>query len=924
MGPEWRTKYIVAATVPTSASCGERGRPLATEGSPCQSCGLEIYLAHATRKVNSCRCAPKKPLLNVEESLLNAPCSLLRLNDCPENIRSFPALEWTWRYQECHVHFGTSCSHSTSSNMEAVKAEFASAGVERLSHGALCELLQRICGGGLNLKAIIYAFLEEQKAQGSNIEVASFIQWLSVYPDSSIRLSGETQVVTLPEADDETADRVVKRLAHRSMTLRNLLNFMRRLPQAMPQYDPRRTRTVDVVWSVIVPETQERGCAYADLFNGDGRLPDKMVSHNWGNLFLHLVAAVFADALGIRDFWEMSALLQAPGGLDLLEAKLQDGGHLESTRWLCIFCVNQHISICNKSWGGLDSVTGIPYRECACTLPKVHTGSGCEMNKFDDMISLFKRENPGYMHVAAADEQLGLLSRIWVIAELAEVFQQSLPCRFLLYKTDLTQVESRTTHLDVRAAKASRPEDVDMILAKIEDKDHFNQVTKAAILSMSFNAAVYGMLEHCEFKLNFVSMNPRSRSAVLRQRAELSRVKEVMAEAKNPADVLDAWASLPEGSTKEGVAAVYEEVMKKAAREDQAWLFRAAALEGEVVKSEEALKLSVEMMWLFRSIGFGQGPVEVSGPATAEIMVRQRSPYLSACVVSGPERSSLLKMVEEAHGHMLKLETDRNFSMCCEPMTGRCGAFSSALLLLWFVDSTLEEPSLTLHAGLRDEVQRYEGEWAEASSLSAFLCERMCSKVGVLNECNRASYSQKAVGGLLALWLGVRNLEDREVQQALDQLVPTLQKVGAKLPDLPCCLLHPSAMGPWALRRFLGPSLSCEDVQAVIDSEAAEAMSTIQCWSDHQSRLAPALLFYDANLSPSNGVDCTVRPGRSMHQARSTCERHSLDIDLSALPSFDDIKAFIEGIDRHRSDDFCADQLLLAQGFVCPVNIQQL
>ena len=40
------------------------------------------------------------------------------------------------------------------------------------------------------------------------------------------------------------------------------------------------------------------------------RLPDKMVSHNWGNRFSHLIAAIFADATGKTSFRNMLAWLR--------------------------------------------------------------------------------------------------------------------------------------------------------------------------------------------------------------------------------------------------------------------------------------------------------------------------------------------------------------------------------------------------------------------------------------------------------------------------------------------------------------------------------------------------------------------------------------------------------------------------------------
>ena len=50
--------------------------------------------------------------------------------------------------------------------------------------------------------------------------------------------------------------------------------------------------------------------SYASMVNkGVRMLPSKMVTHNWGNLFDHLVAAVLADALNEPSYAMVSKLL---------------------------------------------------------------------------------------------------------------------------------------------------------------------------------------------------------------------------------------------------------------------------------------------------------------------------------------------------------------------------------------------------------------------------------------------------------------------------------------------------------------------------------------------------------------------------------------------------------------------------------------
>ena len=55
------------------------------------------------------------------------------------------------------------------------------------------------------------------------------------------------------------------------------------------------------------------------------RLPDKMVSHNWGNLFSHLIAALFADAAGHTGFRQVLEWMRL-GDAGLLRNAGREGG----------------------------------------------------------------------------------------------------------------------------------------------------------------------------------------------------------------------------------------------------------------------------------------------------------------------------------------------------------------------------------------------------------------------------------------------------------------------------------------------------------------------------------------------------------------------------------------------------------------------
>ena len=71
------------------------------------------------------------------------------------------------------------------------------------------------------------------------------------------------------------------------------------------------------------------GLSYAEQMTGGKRiLPHRMFSHNWRNLFAHLMAAVFSEFLQIRDYCEVVAHLR-PDRIDLLEAMCTDAGVMD-------------------------------------------------------------------------------------------------------------------------------------------------------------------------------------------------------------------------------------------------------------------------------------------------------------------------------------------------------------------------------------------------------------------------------------------------------------------------------------------------------------------------------------------------------------------------------------------------------------------
>ena len=129
---------------------------------------------------------------------------------------------------------------------------------------------------------------------------------------------------------------------------------------------PQEHKTRDVVRRAIIPLTSREQCAYAvSGLNGDGpKRAQVMVTHNWGNSFQDLLAAVISDALGECRF-NLAANLMEEDFTFLLEI-LNKSGRLDETYWICAFAVNQHTCICHSNPYDRDPLTGEFHPVCTC------------------------------------------------------------------------------------------------------------------------------------------------------------------------------------------------------------------------------------------------------------------------------------------------------------------------------------------------------------------------------------------------------------------------------------------------------------------------------------------------------------------------------------------------------------------------------
>lgn len=299
---------------------------------------------------------------------------------------------------------------------------------------------------------------------------------------------------------------LVSDLAHRGFTLGKLLDFYDDLGKVhMPWFDPDRSTTSDVVRAAIIPASRARlsrmsaagddepGCPTANLANADlamavllmdgqPMMPERMVTHNWSNLFCHLVAAIIADALEVRSYDPIAQKLKNPYKIKSVRDDLSSKDLLGTTYWVCAFSVNQHRGICGKSFES-DKVSGKKHAVCACPTKKDFAGVMCEMNKFDDMMGFISKRRRGFRQVVAVDADFDLFSRAWCVAELVKAKELNIMQTMKLHSNEkLINHWKKLENVRVQKCLASRPEDKALILSKIPSFTAFNKELRQLIL----------------------------------------------------------------------------------------------------------------------------------------------------------------------------------------------------------------------------------------------------------------------------------------------------------------------------------------------------------------------------------------------------------------------------------------------------------
>mmetsp|Transcript_37313 Transcript_37313/g.95481 ORF Transcript_37313/g.95481 Transcript_37313/m.95481 type:complete len:731 (-) Transcript_37313:9-2201(-) len=322
---------------------------------------------------------------------------------------------------------------------------------------------------------------------------------------------------TAEQGGNRAWDGKVREMAYRSIDVGGLLDMYFQLGAeggVMPHFDPQLHTTNDVVRQAIIPLTRDYqgggGRAWADAHKESivgqaaGEPPEVLVTHDWRNLFLHLVAAVVADALGLAEYSGIATLL-AGRQQERVRGMVEAHGTTQRRYWICAFCVNQHSSICGRlgreppqgspqyqRWrlNSIDPVTGEQHPVCCCSEPKVLNDSPdlCELNKFHDVMATLQREKPGFRQLVAVDRDFDTFSRLWCVAELVQAFVSDIPQSVCLFSGAQLDVDSedlgtfaKLANLTVLECSASRPEDKEAILARIPSYHEFDSQLQALI-----------------------------------------------------------------------------------------------------------------------------------------------------------------------------------------------------------------------------------------------------------------------------------------------------------------------------------------------------------------------------------------------------------------------------------------------------------
>ena len=191
-----------------------------------------------------------------------------------------------------------------------------------------------------------------------------------------------------------------------------------------------------------MPETKVHKTCYMESkfmrTHGGKTFATKLVSHAWKSPFLNTVLNILVDAWECNtdkleefmDFDLHGTDFDATKMLKELEQPANKGV-LNKAYWLCIFAVNEHLTICGDCWTCKPSTQAEfaalrckcgkrKFNPCDCGSLKLKKGDEkFEVDKFDDVVKLMK----GGL-VVSLDPELQTLKRVWVVAEIGEAMKE--------------------------------------------------------------------------------------------------------------------------------------------------------------------------------------------------------------------------------------------------------------------------------------------------------------------------------------------------------------------------------------------------------------------------------------------------------------------------------------------------------------------
>lgn len=193
-----------------------------------------------------------------------------------------------------------------------------------------------------------------------------------------------------------------------------------------------------------------------------------------------MIASVIADALGERTYEDTLEQLTMDG-LGTIWERLSFLRKLDEVWWISPFSINHHASICHTP-SDADS-HGLSFQK-AQSFDTEH----CDMDELNDMMNYMHATVPmetghAFKHIVSCDVEFQVFSRLWCVAEVVLAFKQNIDILLLVHsESALNEHARQIKSLDVRMSATSRPEDKDMILARIPCVGNFNQALQDLLL----------------------------------------------------------------------------------------------------------------------------------------------------------------------------------------------------------------------------------------------------------------------------------------------------------------------------------------------------------------------------------------------------------------------------------------------------------